>query len=50
MGRYLRGSGERIMGSMTSLIDAIVDMRSEAIDQQEIVIYNEILNFIEGKI
>jgi hypothetical protein len=38
------------MGSMTSLIDAIVDMRSQAIDQQEIVIYNEILDFIEGKI
>jgi hypothetical protein len=38
------------MGSMTNLIDAIIDMRSEAIDQQEIVIYNEILDFIEGKI
>jgi hypothetical protein len=50
MGRYLRRSGELIMGSMTNLIDAIIDMRSEAIDQQEIVIYNEILDFIEGKI
>ena len=35
---------------MTKLIDAIIDMRSEAIDQQEIAIYNEILDFIEGKI
>jgi hypothetical protein len=34
---------------LTNLIDVIVDMRSVTLDQQEITTYNEILDFIEGK-
>jgi hypothetical protein len=34
---------------LTNLIDVIVDMRSVTLDQQEIMTYNEILDFIEGK-
>jgi hypothetical protein len=34
---------------LTNLIDVIVDMRSVTLDQQEITAYNEILDFIEGK-
>jgi hypothetical protein len=34
---------------LTNLIDVIVDMRSVALDQQEITTYNQILDFIEGK-
>jgi hypothetical protein len=34
---------------LTNLIDVIVDMRSATLYQQEITAYNEILDFIEGK-
>jgi hypothetical protein len=34
---------------LTNLIDVIVDMRSVTLDQQEITTYNQILDFIEGK-
>jgi len=34
---------------LTNLIDVIVDMRSVTLDQQEIATYNQILDFIEGK-
>jgi len=34
---------------LNNLIDVIIDMRSVADEEEEITTYNEILDFIEGK-